>query len=40
MVEKEADLVVPVDPHGDDPIKIAMRRKDKALKGRMKSNEP
>lgn len=32
--EKEADMVVPVDPHGDDPIIIARKRKEKALKGR------
>lgn len=32
--EKEADLVVPIDPYGDYPIKDARRRKDKALKGR------
>ncbi len=32
--EKETELVVPIDPHGDDPVNDARRRKDKALKGR------
>lgn len=32
--EKEAEQIVAVDPHGDDPIKDARRRKEKALRGR------
>lgn len=32
--EREAETVVPIDPHGDDPLINAKKRKEMALKGR------